>query len=89
MPEAEEALFDVGMWVEAQNTFGSGDRFINSFIDKIMNYALPNAKYPICKNKVLASYRLSCIAINDWVIAFKQTKEKFIVHYMIYGSGLK
>jgi hypothetical protein len=89
MPEAEEILFDIGLWVEAQNTPGSGNRFTDAFIDKIATYALVNVKYTICKNKVLASFHLSCIAINDWVIAFKQTKDEFVVHYIIYGPGLK
>ena len=70
MPEAEEVLLDIGVWVEKQNTPGSGNRFINSFLDKIAAYAFPNVKYPVCKNKVLASYGLSCLAINDWGVAF-------------------
>jgi hypothetical protein len=89
MPEAEEILLEIGIWVEAQNTPGSGNKFVDAFIDKIASYAMPNVKYPACKNKVLASFRLSCIAINDWVIAFKQTKDEFVVHYIVFGPGLK
>ena len=89
MPEAENALFEIGIWVEERNTADSGIRFINTFIDKIESYVLPSVKYPICKNKVLASQLLSCIAINDWVIAFKQNKEEFVVHHILYGPGLR
>ena len=89
MPEAEEILFEIGMWVETKNTPGSGERFINAFMDKLSAYVFPNGKYPLCKNKFLASYRLSCIALNDWVEAFKQSKEEFVVHYILYGPWLK
>ncbi len=89
MPEAENALFEIGIWVEGRNTVGSGIRFTNTFIDKINSYALPNVKYPICKNKILASQFFCCIAINDWVIAFKQTKDEFVVHHILYGPGLR
>jgi len=89
MLEAENALFEIGAWVESRNTEGSGSRFINTMIEKIAAYALPAVQYPICKNKVLAARKLSCIAINDWVIAFTQSKEEFVVHYILYGPGLK
>jgi hypothetical protein len=35
MPEAENAFFELGVWVESRNTYGSGSRFINTTIDKI------------------------------------------------------
>jgi len=89
MPEAENALFEIGIWVEERNTAESGIRFINKLIDQIDAYVLPHVRYPACKNKVLASHHLSCIAINDWVFAFKQTKDEFVVHYILYGPGLK
>ncbi|MEP7168547.1 MAG: hypothetical protein ABI855_04200 [Bacteroidota bacterium] len=89
MPEAEEALFEISTWVENRNTPGSGIRFINKFIASIEEYALPGVSYAICKNKVLASFGLKCIPINDWIVAFKQTKNEFIVHYILYGPGLK
>ena len=89
MPEAEDVLFEIGEWVEERNTAGSGFRFINNFIDEVAEYALPNVSYPVCKNKALASYALCCIAINDWVIAFEQTKEEFIVQYILFGPGLR
>ena len=89
MPEAENALYELEIWVEQRNTPGSGTRFINKFIDKIAGYAVPNAVYPSCKNIVLAWYGFSCITINDWVIAFTQNKGDFIVHYILFGPGLK
>ena len=89
MPEAETALLELGRWVEERNTEDSGSRFVNVLIDKIASYALPAVKYPICKNKTLAAYKLSCISINDWVVAFKQNKEEFVVHYILYGPGLR
>ncbi len=55
LPEAENALFEIGAWVESRNTVGSGSRFTDTMIDKIAAYALPAVQYPICKNKVLAA----------------------------------
>lgn len=89
LPEAEEALFEIGSWVESHNTAESGIRFINKFVDKISAYAVPNTKYLICRNEELAALQLRCVAIDKWVVAFKQTKEEFIVHYILFGPGLK
>ena len=88
-PEAEDALFEMGMWVEKRNTSESGIRFINKFIDKISRYALPDAVYLLCKNQALAERQLCYIAINDWVVAFKKTKKEFVVFYILYGPGLR
>ncbi len=41
MPEAENALFELGVWIEERNTAGIGNRFINKFTDKIGTYAVP------------------------------------------------
>ena len=89
MPEAEDALLEIAAWVEERNTPGSGIRFIHNFIDKMNAYALPNVLYAVCKNKVLAAYQLRCLVIDKWVIAFTQSKEEFVVHYILYGPGLK
>lgn len=86
--EAENALFEIAQWVEQRNTPGSGERFINKFIDRIADYARPNVLYAVCKNKTLAEFNLSCISIDDWVIAFTVTKKEFIVQYILYGYGL-
>lgn len=89
MPEAEEALFEIAMWVEEQNTKDSGARFIDKFIDKIADYAIPYAQYAKCSNKVLSFHNYSCIAIQTWVVVFKKTKNEFVVHHILYGAGLK
>lgn len=88
-PEAEEALFEIALWVEQQNTRGSGDRFVNRFIERVSAYARPNVFYAICKNKALAALGYSCISIDDWVIVFTVTKKEFILHYILLGSALK
>lgn len=89
LPEAEEALLEIGLWVEERNTPGSGNRYIDRFVDKIMAYALPKTQYLICRNEALAALQLRCIAINDWIVAFKQSKDEFVVHYILFGPGLK
>ncbi|HLP19551.1 MAG TPA: hypothetical protein VK174_04590 [Chitinophagales bacterium] len=88
-PEAENVLVEIGVWVEERNTPGSGSRFIDKFIDKVSTYALPKAKYLLCRNEILASLQLSCIAINDWVVAFKCTNNEFVVYYILYGPAMK
>ncbi len=88
-PEAEEALFEVSKWMEEKNGPGSGIKFAGEFIDRIAEFVLPDFKYARCFNDSLAQLNLRCIAIKDWVIAFKQTKTEFVVHYIIYGPGLK
>ncbi|MCG3166729.1 MAG: hypothetical protein POELPBGB_02510 [Bacteroidia bacterium] len=88
-PEAEEALFEISKWVEEKEGSGSGIKFAEAFIDRITEFVLPDFKYAGCFNDSLAVLNLRCIAIKDWVVAFKQTKDEFIVHYILYGPGLK
>lgn len=88
-PEAEEALFEIASWVEQRNTSGSGSRFIERFIDKIETFVQPRTTYAICKNPVLAAQRLQCVSVDKWVIAFTTDKKSFVVHYIIWGPGLK
>jgi hypothetical protein len=89
LPEAEEVLFQIALWIESKNTQGSGERFLEKFITETSSFALPNVKYAICRNKLLASFSLRCITIDNWVVAFKQTKTEFVVHYILNGSSLK
>jgi hypothetical protein len=89
LPEAEQALLEISLWVEERNTPGSGFRYAEKFIAKIERYALPKANYALCKSRHLADLDLHCIAIDDWIIAFKISGSKFVVHYIIHGSGLK
>ncbi len=89
MPQAEAALFEIGTWVEMKNTEGSGARFVNRFIDKIVAYALPNAKYPDCKETTLQLMGLQCIAIDNWIVAFSIRANIFMVHYILHGSNIR
>lgn len=89
LPEAENALLEIALWVEERNTPGSGSRFVSKFIDKVSAYALPKVTYAICRKRSLAALELRCVNIGDWVVAFRQTQEEFTVHYIIHGSGLK
>lgn len=88
-PEAEEALFEISKLVEDKNGPGSGIKFAEEFIDRIAEFILPDFKYARCFNDSLAALNLRCISIKDWVVAFKQTKTEFTVHYILYGPGLK
>jgi len=89
LPEAEKVLLNISEWVEERNTIASGERFIIKFTNRIKSFALPRVLYAICPHESLAALKLRCIAIDDWVIAFKQTKEEFVVHYILYGPGLR
>ncbi len=86
-PEAEEVLFAIGEWAERRNTPGSGSRFINRFINKIARLAIPKVSYALCKDPVLAARALQCIQVDNWIIAFKTVKGRFIVHNIIHASG--
>lgn len=88
MPEAENALYELAIWIENKNTPGSGMRFVNKFLDRINTYNLPEVKYSLCHHSILAEYDLSCVTIDKWVVAFKQNKHSFVVHYILYGPAL-
>jgi hypothetical protein len=89
MPQAEEALYEIGVWIESKNTKGSGNRFVNNMIDSIAAFALPNVKYQDCKQAVLRLLHLQCVVIKDWIVAFEINGNVFTVHYILHGSGLK
>lgn len=89
LPEAENVLFEVALWVEERNTQGSGLRFASRFIDKVSAYAVPNATYAICAISSLAALGLRCVRIDDWVVAFHQSEGEFTVHYILHVSVLQ
>jgi len=89
LPEAENVLLEIALWVEERNTPGSGLRFASRFIDKVSAYAVPNATYAICGNSSLAALGLRCISIDDWVVAFHQSEGEFTVRYILHGSLLR
>jgi uncharacterized membrane protein YiaA len=89
MPQAEEVLYEIGLWVEEKNTPGSGMRFVNSFINKVEALALPNVEYAICKQVLLKAAGLRCVPINDWIIAFSIDKSIFTVHFILHGTLIR
>lgn len=88
LPEAEDALLEIASWVESKNTSGSGLRFTDKFIAEIETYALQNVRYSKCRNKTLAAFKLSCININNWTVAFTLKENEFVVHYILWSAAL-
>jgi len=87
-PEAEETLFEIAYFIDCINSEGAGDRWTEKFISGVSSYALPNVQYGLCSDEYLASLGLSCININDWIVAFTIEENLFEVHKIVRGSLL-
>lgn len=81
--KANNAIALIAAFVESKNTKGSGNRFALKLESAINNFAKENVEYAKCYTTVLASLGFSCLTINNWVIAFKISQNKFIVYRII------
>lgn len=86
---ALNTLIKVSAFVESKNILGSGDRGFDKVMLAIENVANTKALLAICKNESLAKFSYRCFTFNDWVIAHKIVKNRFIVYRVIYGARLK
>ncbi len=86
---AQQAIEHIANFVESKNTIGSGKRFALKFESAINKYANENVEFTKCNNEILSMLGYSCITINDWVVAFKIKKNKFIVYRIVWGGLLK
>ena len=86
LPDAEEALFEISYFIDCMNLPGSGDKWVDKFISNLYSFARPNVRYALCNDDYLASLGLSCVNINDWIVAFKIEDDTFVVHKIIRGS---
>lgn len=86
--KALKTLDEIANNLEELNTEGAGSRWLDKFLQRMQAYAKPNVIYAICKNKMLAKKRYSCITLKRWVVAFKIVKNRFIIYEIIHGSLL-
>lgn len=86
--KALTTLDDVANYVDSLNTHGAGSRWLDKFFTRIQSYAKPDVNYVLCQNIRLAKRKFSCITYNNWVVAFKITKNKFVIYEIIHGSLL-
>lgn len=83
LPEAEEALFEIA------NAKQNPKAFINDFLQRLSSFPIKGFDYAICPYPPLDRMGFQAIAIDDWVIAFMQQDEDFLVHYILYQPGLR
>jgi hypothetical protein len=88
LPEAEAALCEIALTQE-ENEAGSGKLFIKDFIERLSEFPIPGFDYAICPYPPLDSMKFQSIAIDDWVIAFMQQDEDFVVYYILYQPGFR
>jgi hypothetical protein len=86
--KALKTLDEVANYLDSINTFGAGGRWLDRFFTRIEKYAKPEVSYALCSNMRLAKRRFSCITFNNWVIAFKIIKSRFVIYEIIHGSLL-
>lgn len=88
-PQPQSALFEMGLNAQHTNKSETPEAFTNNFLHRLSQFPIPGFNYMICPYPPLAALKLRCIAIDDWVIAFKQTTTAFTVHYILYQAGLR
>lgn len=90
LPEAQRSITEISDFIDAVNTSGAGERWVERMIDSIESFArsAEHVTYALCTNEAFASKGLSCFNFNDWIIAFKAIDEVFEVHFIVRGSIL-
>ncbi|MDB5282901.1 MAG: hypothetical protein JWO06_1976 [Bacteroidota bacterium] len=65
----------------------TGLKFVISVEEYLQTFcSLTNLEFPLCKNKLLARKKFSCVIFKrKWVIAFKYSKNTLTVHQFIWG----
>ena len=86
---ALKAIVKTSIYIENQNTIGSGERWSLRLKEKINSLARAKVKLALCKQVYLARYGYSCYNYKDWVIVFKATCDEFEICRFIHGSRLK
>jgi hypothetical protein len=85
---AINAILKCANFVEADNTPGSGNRWLEKVNKEIMSLAESKAKFAFCRHPSLAKFNYRCYAWNDWIIAFRITENEFVVCRFVLGSRL-
>ena len=86
--EAWVTLKELAEFVESKNTLGAGSRYLNAFLTKIKDALKSHAKYAICKYPEFSKLELKCFIVNDWIIAYQESKDTLIVKAIIHGTLL-
>jgi hypothetical protein len=91
LPTAEKSISEVADWLASEYFLDTGLKFIEEVEVLLLDYAkLSNLVFPLCRNKKLARRKFSCIIFKrKWVVAFKYSKDKFVVHEFLWGGKLK
>lgn len=84
---ANSLLYKVADYLDSINTFGSGERWLISFHEKVKKYAQP-IKYALCRHEIYAASGFSCVAIDNWIVIFKIENNQFNVYQIVLASSL-
>ena len=87
-PFAEAALLEIALFIESQNTPGSGKRWVKRFKTFIKRYAKPNIQYALCNHLRLAQMLYSCVHYGNLTVAFRIERKRFVIYEVIPSSML-
>ena len=86
---ASRSIARTGVWIESENTAGSGIRWIRKVYETLEGNAQAGVKYALCKNTKLAALKYHCFTYNDkWVVAYRMIGDNFVVYRFIFGAKL-
>ena len=87
-PKALEALHAIALFVESNNTPGSGERYLEKFLASVKLHAVEGLSPALCKNSLLASKGYSCLFVEKWVVSYKLSGSTLMVYRIIWGPIL-
>jgi plasmid stabilization system protein ParE len=87
---AQNTLDKVADWIEENYFVDSSIKWLDEFEEAIRKIAQTGVKHAICNHASLARYQYRCFTYKSkWVVAYKTTPTKVIVHRFIFGARLK
>ncbi|MEN9523428.1 MAG: hypothetical protein RL065_1805 [Bacteroidota bacterium] len=86
--DAFASLSNVVNFIESQNTFGAGSRWLDKFEKHLLKSFITPESIHFCNNKAFHQLKLRCINFNDWIIAFSIQDTSVLIEAILHTSRL-
>ena len=87
-PKATRQIVGLLKFIDSQNTFGAGGRWLKKFEDHMDMYLQTAFSIKPCHSQKLARLELKCLLYKDWTIALKFVDDEAIVVTVLHRSKI-
>ena len=89
-PIAEKSIVSIGIYIRERGYPDAADSYLNRLKDFVYSLCSFPDKYPICKIETFAKRNFHCaIFEKTYIVIYKTTRNKLVIHNVIHGKRLK